>query len=469
MPCDVRRLVKQRLRAHGDDVAEQALASWDAPELGAERFANLGAGRPFDARLWLTPWPFDVLARELVRPQADRFAAHTLPDEATRPIAAFEALPANEAPIFSALESLLDVDPAGFGLLMEASRGPLELVAWRGGLGESEGIISERVALALFRFLVLRNGVLSRIEDPEARACLAAKRFRGGDASEFAALGAARAALANPSLTVVALRELEQRGASAALDVLSNDPEISVLLAGGALTAFRRALRLDSESALLDDRTGSARDGDTAYAGALFALVDRDVRNGHARTPEAHPTAHELSAFVAGEVLPLRRRAIVEHLTVCRDSRCARIVRAEICGRHAVLRALSGPMTDPPPAFASGPLPSAYTPRMVRCRDVLWDTFSAMAEAEGREVDDLVDEAMDRYRTLRTHVARPQAHTMASSDLGSIPEPPTTRRSTIPPGSSKSGLRLGDRRSSAPPADPSADEVDEPTQPTRRS
>ena len=467
MPCDVRRLVKQRLRGHGDDVAEQALVSWGTPELGAERFANLGAGRPFDARLWLTPWPFDVLARDLVE--------HCVPDERTRPVAVGEALPPNEAEIFTALEALLDVDPSGFGLLLEGVRGPLDLLAWRSGLGESEGVIAERVSLALFRFLVLRHGVLARIEDLEARACLAAKRFRGRDTSEFAALGAARATLANPSLTVVALRELEQRGASSALAFLEAEPELAVILSSGAMTAFRRALRLDAETALLDDRSG-VRDADSSYVGALFALVDRDLEQGAARTPDAHPTAHELSAFAAGEVLPLRRRAIVEHLTVCRDRRCVRIVRAEICGRHAVLRALSGPMTDPP-AFTSGPQPSAYTPRMIRCRDVLWDTFAAMAEAEGRAVDDLVDEAMDRYRALRTHVTRPPP---------TIPEPPTTRRSSIPPGSSSSGLRLGDRPSSPAPSSHEAEEItnprlvaegaasppeepEEPTQPTRRS
>lgn len=445
MPCDVRRLVKQRLRAHGDDVAEHALEAWDSEELGAERFANLGAGRPFDARLWLTPWAFDVLAREHVE--------HAAPNEATRPITIGEALPQNQAPIFTALESLLDVDPAGFGLVMEGARGPLEVVAWRTGLGESETVISERMALALFRFLVLRGELLARIDDAPARACLAAKRFRGGDGSEFAALGAARSALANPSLTVVSLRELEQRGATFALGLLERDTEIGVLLEGGALIAFRRALRLDSETEI-----------DSSYETSLLALVARDVERGRARTPEAHPTAHELSSFVAGEVLPTRRRAIIEHLTVCRDRRCARVVRGEICGRHSVLRALSGPMTNPPPAFNSGPMPSTATPRMIRCRDVLWDTFSAMAEAEGREVDDLVDEAMDRYRALRTHVARPG---------GGIPEPPSTRRSSIPPsdpgvsprppGSTKSGLRFGAK--STPPPAPGSNTPDEPTNP----
>jgi hypothetical protein len=102
-------------------------------------------------------------------------------------------------------------------------------------------------------------------------------------------------------------------------------------------------------------------------------------------------------------------------------------------------------MSEPPPPF-TGLGAVGASPHLIRCRDVLWETFAVMARDEGRAVDDLVEEAMDRYRALRTHV-RSSAPPSESGDT-----PPTTRRSS-PPGNAKdarrkeetgrTGLRLG--------------------------
>ncbi len=450
MPCDARRLLRYRLRAHGDAAVTQALSLWESGEEGGARFAHFRDSFPLDARLWLTAWPFEaLLAGERSADSQDE----QLPGE---------PLPISDAAALLALDELFRVDPVGFGLVLDGARGVLDLVAWRHGLGDTDATISERIALALFRYLVLRAGVLARLDDPRERAALSAKRFRHGDGSEFAALRAAREELAEPTLSVLALRELERRGAARAVSLLQADPETGVLL--GQCSAFRRALRIDPETEI-----------ETAYEQGLFALVARDLEAAAPRGEEAHPRGAELSRFAAYELTTSRRRALVEHLAACSHGACCGLVRAEICGRHAVKRALVGPMSDaPPPAPSHQNQPvNATTPHMIRCRDVLWETFTAMASAEGRQVDELVDEAMDRYRALRSHVAGP-----VSSQT--IPEPAATRRSSIPP-SQKAGLRLGGTSSpplAREPSHPEADEdevttprapepSDEPTRPTR--
>lgn len=428
MPCDVGRLMRVRLRAHGDDVAEEALARWSAFDTPMERLRGAQAteGAPLDARIWLSAWPLT-----LVKSLLDR-RAPPAPDVVGDPLSPVDS------PVFEALSGLSRIDPAGFALLLDVVREDLDLLAWRASLSESESLLEERLALALYRYFVLRAGVLPRIEDPRERAALAARRFREGEGSELASLRAARSALGDDSLTLPALRALEAAGAARSIDLLAADPSLSVVLGPLAKRAFLRALRLEKVS---DDRESVDLD-------PLISVIERDIEAVRPRTPDAHPSIDVLAQFASARLPEARRAATIEHLLACRNGVCLAHLRAEVGGRDAVERALAGPMSEPPPSQGRRPLPPLFraTPRMIRCRDVLWDTFQAMAREEGRDVDDLVEDAMERYRALRDHVRE------ASGPARDIPEPPPTRRrSSHPPGdpwlretaTGRAGLRLG--------------------------
>ncbi|NUP06892.1 MAG: hypothetical protein HOW73_12640 [Polyangiaceae bacterium] len=438
MPCDVRRLMRLRLRAHGDDVVAEALARWEAVDTPIAELSAPNERAPLDARVWLSPWPLSLVAKHM----ESRFG------DSVAPVVG-DALPANDAPGLVALARLQRVDPTGFTLLVERIRSTFDAVSWRTALGESDAQIEERVILALYRFLVLRGDVLSKIADVRARVCLAARRFRSGDGSDLTSLRAARGELDDPALMMAAFRALELEGARLSLAHLRAETSFSVLLSPAVEASFRRALRLQG---------GDDGRFDPAMIDPLLAFIDRDIDACAPRTPDGHPSVRDIAWFAAGEVAksawgPLnaqspRNRALshVEHLLVCRDGRCLERLHGEVCGREAVARVLSSPMSEPPPpshrglpiAMASG----AASPHMIRCRDVLWETFAAMAQDEGRAVDDLVEEAMDRYRVLRTHLRRDR-EAPSEPTPEPTPEAPETRRSSAPPPSGKTGLRLG--------------------------
>ncbi len=429
MPCDVGRLMRLRFRSHGDDVANEAVARWSAVDTPMESLAaapGAEGGSPLDARIWLSAWPL-----ALVKPLLDRRAPPAS-------LLAGEPLTAPDGPAFEALSRLSRIDPAGFALLLDVVREDLDLLAWRAALSESESLLEERLALALYRYFVLRAGVLDRIEDPRARAALVARRCREGEGSELASLRAARSALGDDSLTLPALRALEAAGAERSISLLAADPSLFVVLGPLAARAFRRALRLEK---LSEDR-------DVVDLDPLISMIERDIEAVRPRTPDAHPSVEELVQFVSSRLPDSRRGAVIEHLLACRGGGCLGHLRAEVGGRDAVERALAGPLSEPPPSQGRRPMAPLFrsSPRMIRCRDVLWDTFQAMARDEGRDVDDLVEDAMERYRALRDHVRE------ASAPARNVPEPPPTRRrSSHPPAepwlretaTGRAGLRLG--------------------------
>lgn len=499
MPCDVRRLVRLRMRAHGDEVVADALARWESEDVGAEELSRARERLPIDARIWLSPWPLTALARTLSFANASA-RVRSGPYDAP--------LPVSDAPILLALAQLERVDPVGFALVIERLRGAYEPLVWRAALGETDAALDERLTLALYRLLSLRAGVLLRIADDQARVCLAARHFRAGDPSDIACLRSARAELEDKTLTMSALKLLEQSGARTSLELLAADPTFGVVLSTEVLAAIRVALGL----AVGDDLPGSGRDLEP-----IVACVAREVQAASPRTRDGHPSHADLAWFAALEAPRDKALAHVEHLLCCADGRCVRVLRGEVCGRQSVLNVLADPLEDPPPRSFRGANVAAMaqaSPHMIKCRDVLWETFATMASEEGRSVDDLVEEAMDRYRALRTFVRSPSRTDLdplvapaapapkpvlektaphptdwtpmvpvveptARRDrpLGNRDEPPpsppptTRRRSSRPPPASggKTGLRLGSWPAPAPGAEGSKERGDDPKTPAEVS
>ncbi|HTJ80214.1 MAG TPA: hypothetical protein VL400_00785, partial [Polyangiaceae bacterium] len=79
MPCDARRLLRQRFRGYGDEVALVAQERWESDAVSAgELHEALGAG-PLDARVWLGMFPFDALASASVEAAHGRRAGGVAP------------------------------------------------------------------------------------------------------------------------------------------------------------------------------------------------------------------------------------------------------------------------------------------------------------------------------------------------------------------------------------------------------
>lgn len=454
MPCDVRRLLRLRARAHGDDVALEAAARWESVDTSAEELQRGRERVPNDARIWLSPWPLQLVSRQLARRHGE--PAPQVGD----------ALPALQSLGLVALAKLERIDPAGFALIIDVLRGRHDPLLWRAALGESDREIDDRVALAVYRALMLRGELLLRIEDRGARVALAARRFRAGDTSELGSLRAARRELEDESLTLARFRALERAGAQASLDLLAGHPQFGVALSEAALGCFRRALRADPADEGLPVEV-------VALEPAL-RLLAREVEMLALRTPDAHPPLLDLAWFAAGEAPRERALLHVEHLLACSDAGCLALFRGEVCGREAVARVLGSPLAEPPPSHRGGvPAPAGVaSPHMIKCRDVLWETFAVMARDEGRSVDELVEEAMDRYRALRGHLRDAAGVPPSVLVDDGTPEAPPTRRASVPPpsvppASGKAGLRLGSSPwlSRPEPAPSSAPSSDEPTQP----
>jgi hypothetical protein len=382
MPCDANRLLKQRFRGHGDDVARAAQATWEDPETDVEGLrAQLEP--PVDARVWLSAWPSLALAS-----RAWSAAAAWAP-------AGGEPLPPPSAPIFRTLARLHAIDPVSNLLCLDGMRGALEAATWRSALGINDAVLAHQIAVALFRALVIFADVLQRVEPVDARACLQARWLEPSASSEVAALGRAREMLANPSLSMTSFRVLVQQGGLFAITLLASDRRLSVLFGADAARAFRRALRIEPDGEEIP-----------SFEEPLFAFLGRELAEAGCRTPDGHLGGDALVTFALGKPSEAESLAVVEHLACCRDDRCFAVVRAEVTGAASVRRMLAGPMSVPSswPAqpVAGGPM----SPHMIRCRDVLWETFTTMAQSEGRTVDELVDEAMDGYRQLRTRVGK---------------------------------------------------------------
>lgn len=180
-------------------------------------------------------------------------------------------------------------------------------------------------------------------------------------------------------MSLPALRGAVQSGARRCLNRLAADARYGVVLGGPARQAIERALRLGPAW----DEIDVAPD----FAAPVVALAARELAVEGPVGESAHSAASDDAR-------------LVEHLLVCADLRCVERVRDEACGKVAAFRQLSGPLSEPPPPSNFG----QRTPHMIRCRDVLWQTFATMAQAEGRGVDDLVEEAMNSYRALRSRL-----------------------------------------------------------------
>jgi hypothetical protein len=449
MPCDARRLLRQRFRGYGDEVALVAQERWESDAVSASELREaLGAG-PLDARVWLGMFPFDALASASVEAAHGRRAGGAAPAA----LGDAGALPPPEGPLYRALASLSRVDAADAAIIIDGIRGAFDAASWRAGLGASDLALADRLALALYRALALRFDVVGLIANTAEREALIARRFAPDDGGDIGALAMLRAALGDPTITIVSLRAWYRDAAEASLAKLEANPEVGAVLSPAALVAFRRALKLDGARP-----AEPATDGH-AFDEPLFMLLSRDIARSAPRTVDAHPRARDLARFALGAVTsPTDAARLVEHLVACRDGRCNDLVRAEVSGREAVRAALAGPMSEPPAATGAGLAPGVMlgpsSPHMIRCRDVLWETFSSMARAEGTSVDVLVEDAMDRYRALRTHV---------KEDAGRRPRP------SSPPDGRGTGLHLGGQRTSSPPLEstPEAPPVDleEPTKP----
>jgi hypothetical protein len=414
MPCDARRLLRVRLRAHGETTTARALQAWDDEDL-VPNAPNPAMEVPVDARAFFGDWPLDAL----------------LPATDPEPLGDAQVLsPPPETSLMRSLAELLEIDEVGTTMALTAIRDALDLSLFRAALLEPDGEVTDRFAVALFRLLALTTKAPLLVEDEISRQCLLARHFLPGPKDEISALRAAQAALPEASLNVVTFREAVRGGLNAVLEVLQREPLTAVVLDERSRRRFAEALRL--EPATFDP-------ADLSFAEGVVGLLRRESEA--APNTDGHFSRAQLTSK---RDTAIARERLVAHLLYCRDWRCLELVRAEVCGKEAVRKVLSGPLGVTP----SSP-PALGTPRLIRCRDVLWEAFASMAESEGRDVDELVEEAMDRYRMLRQTLREPER------------EAPATRTADAGPTSGRGGLRV----SSSQP-EPSAHEAEEPTRPT---
>jgi hypothetical protein len=416
MPCDARRLLRVRLRPHGEATTARALHAWDDDDLVPTTPGPADA--PLDARAFLGDWPLDALV-----PPADAPVLET-------PLLG----PPPETTLVRSLAELFEIDDVGTTMTLTAVRDSFDLSYFRAALMEPDAEITDRYAVALFRLLALTTKAPLVIQEEAHRQCLLARYFHPGPKDEITALRAAQAALPEASLNMVTFRDAVRSGVIEVLGVLEREPLTAVVLDERTRRRFAEALKLE---------VSTADPSDVSFAEGVVGLLRRES--------EATPnTDGHLSraALTARRDTALARERLLAHLLYCRDWRCLELVRAEVCGKEAVRRLLSGPLGSP-----SSPPPAVGTPRLIRCRDVLWDAFANMAKSEGRDVDDLVEEAMDRYRMLR--------QTLREQDPAKVSLEESTPPPSGPPPSGRAGLRLPNSRSDVPP--PS---VDEPTRPT---
>jgi len=338
MPCDVKRLLHQRFRGHGDDVARAAMASWESDRLDADA-ARRGLGPPVDARAWLSTWPVTALAIPALE---ERF-----PPQAT----VGEPLPEPTAKMLIALAQLHAVDPLSYQLVLDGLRGSFDAATWRAGLGVRDDALAAQVAFALLRAVTIYADIVPSIEPAPARVCFVERWLGHAERSEVAALARAREALGDPSLSMTAFRKLAQEGASHAIGAIGDHAGLSVVLSPDALRAFSRVLRLG------DDGTEIG-----PFEEPLFAFFGQRLAEAGCRTPDAHAAAADLVRFAAAPGDQPGAASLIEHLACCRDERCPSLTRAEVMGTASVRRMLAGPMLIPSswPARAPVGAPAGY-------------------------------------------------------------------------------------------------------------
>lgn len=438
MPCDARRLLKQRLRGHGDEVVRRALRAWDDERIALPP-PQLG-GAPLDARLFLTEWPF----LSLLEPPAEP------------PPISGSPVPLPKSPTVRALAELFDIDPLGFVLVVSALRGSLDVGRFRAALGRSSSEVLHSYVIALFRLLALSSNAALAIADEVARQCVIARYFQPGADSEIAALHAAQAALPDAALNMVTFRGALREGTAEVLRILRQDARIAVVLVDSTNAIFAAVLGLDNSDVEVS----------LGFDEPLLSLLNQDKDLGEVPNSEGHPS---VSLLIAMEPIAEGRERMVAHLLACADERCLRTLSGEVCGRESSRRFLAHPANDQLAGQDNG------TPRLILCRDVVWEAFSSMARAEGREVDELVDEAMERYRLLRQHLrepTKPSPPPLSEIDFDAAAAALERRvaQTNEPPPSARNGLRMPaavQPESSTPvvAVDPTSFDAEEPTRP----
>ena len=193
----------------------------------------------------------------------------------------------------------------------------------------------------------------------------------------------------------------------------------------------------------------------------LLPLVGHAAAAGNI-SADAHLDADQVAALASGELSVPAVATASRHLLSCRDERCGALLRWEVGGKEAVRRDLSGPMSEPPPGLAMTFTHGPASPHLVYCRDVLWDAFAQMARLEGRSVDDLVNDAMARYRVVREYAQpeekkppRPPTVPPRPSMRGATERPLEVRGPEARPPEGRVPSERPSRLSSAPPPPPS--------------
>jgi hypothetical protein len=240
MPCDIEALVARRLRAQGEEIAQEALQAWLAPELTAEEVTASFGQVPLDARLWLTSWPYLFLARNAIRrhnPANPSREAQPPPEDGD---------PELGARMIRALDQLLGVDPVGYALMLDLLRGELDDAKWCAALGCNDRTLGDRCHLALYRYTVIFHDILSALPDAP-RSALAARRFARANHTDAEALAATRTAT-GMTLSIDDWRKLYREGVNASLVALAEPQALGPEAMDELDRAFRRVLRVEGGS-----------------------------------------------------------------------------------------------------------------------------------------------------------------------------------------------------------------------------
>ena len=132
----------------------------------------------------------------------------------------------------------------------------------------------------------------------------------------------------------------------------------------------------------------------------MLGEIASHARAGGTFGADEHTEMDRIAALAATELVAPNIAPIARHLFVCSDRRCNALLRWETGGLEAAKKLLSGPIAQPG-ALAPAVSPTEASAHIVYCRDVLWQAFTQMAKAEGRGIDDLVEDAMTRYQAIR--------------------------------------------------------------------
>jgi hypothetical protein len=242
MPCNVERLLEQRFRSHGPDVARDALVSWLDPEWNPDTLRASYGTAPLDARLWLTSWPYLYLGRNAVRRHYRNAREQPWSEPPPGPDSAQDD-PTLPGRVMRALDGVRVIDAVGYTMVVELMRGEFEPATWRSSLQCSDATVTDRKYLAIYRYSVLFFDALRELE-PRQRAAVEARRFTAGDPADGVALAAVRTSLRRPGLSLVEFRELYRAGASASLDILARSDALGEESMERFDGAFRRVLRI---------------------------------------------------------------------------------------------------------------------------------------------------------------------------------------------------------------------------------